>query len=93
MHVHNTVNYQLNGSKADAQWSSMIPNGHGIVRLGPEREPFMLSIYHQLRCLDIIRQAYVRGEAGDTTLKPASEHCLNYIRERQSFLFFADIDI
>lgn len=81
MHVQNTVNYQLNGSLADVQWASLIPDGGGIVHLGEGRYPFMLSIYHQLRCLDLIRQAYTEG-ASDTSLpvSPTAVHCLNYLR-------------
>ncbi|KAF8900193.1 hypothetical protein CPB85DRAFT_1326159 [Mucidula mucida] len=81
MHVQNTVHYQLNGSLAEAQWSSLIPEGGGIVRLGPNREPFMLSMYHQLRCLDLIRKAYIHGANGDRSFDAAAGHCLNYIRQ------------
>ncbi|KAJ7239572.1 hypothetical protein B0H12DRAFT_79104 [Mycena haematopus] len=81
MDVHNTNRYQLNGSEADAQWDSLIPPGGGLVRMGPENEIFMLSMYHQLRCLDIIRRDYVDGSMGKNGTSPVTHHCLNYIRQ------------
>ncbi|KAJ7132441.1 hypothetical protein C8R44DRAFT_774058 [Mycena epipterygia] len=82
MDVHNTANYELNGSLADAQWAALFPAQGGVICLGPEREPFMLSMFHQLRCLDVIRRDYVAGsmDAGKGT-SAATRHCLNYIRQ------------
>jgi Mycotoxin biosynthesis protein UstYa len=78
----NSVNYQMNGSAAEAQWKALIPPGDGIVRLGPDKKPFMLSTFHQLRCLDIIRESYARDmlqkRANPT---PLTRHCMNYIRQ------------
>ncbi|KAJ7912547.1 hypothetical protein B0H13DRAFT_1613418, partial [Mycena leptocephala] len=81
MDVHNTDQYPLNGSAADAQWEALMPTGGGIVRLGPQRESFMVSSYHQLRCLDIIRREYVDRSMGKLSISPATHHCLNYIRQ------------
>jgi Mycotoxin biosynthesis protein UstYa len=82
MEMQNTVNYQLNGSDADAQWKRLVPSGGGIVRLGSDAAPFMVSTFHQLRCLDIIRKAYVRdAQAGRPNPTPLTSHCLNYIRQ------------
>ncbi|TFK35071.1 hypothetical protein BDQ12DRAFT_688754 [Crucibulum laeve] len=82
MDFQNTVNYQLNGSVADAQWEAMMPQNDGLIYLGPEKQPFMLSVFHQLRCLDIMRRAYTDGAAGgDSHKSPLARHCLNYIRQ------------
>lgn len=82
MDFQNTVNYQLNGSIADTQWAALMPSKAGIVHLGPDNRPFMLSTFHQLRCLDIIRRSYNQdselGRANPTTL---TRHCMNYIRQ------------
>jgi len=59
LNVENTVHYQLNSSVADAEWAALVPPNGGIVHVGPDRQPFMPSVFHQLRCLDILRQAYV----------------------------------
>jgi hypothetical protein len=84
MDVHNAANYELNGTLADAQWATLIPEHGGIVRLGPDRTPFMLSMYHQLRCLDIMRRDYIAGSLsppGEHETSPSTRHCLNYIRQ------------
>jgi hypothetical protein len=84
MDVQNTVNYQLNGSYADKQWDQLVP-GHsrdkGNIRLGSDRK-YMLSMFHQLQCLDITRRAYVDGAEGrDSVRSSLTRHCLNYIRQ------------
>lgn len=81
MDVHNTEHYQLNGSQADAQWEALIPANGGLVRLGPHNELFMVSMYHQLKCLDIIRRHYVEGSMGKAGTPPVTRHCLNYLRQ------------
>ncbi|KAJ7214265.1 hypothetical protein C8J57DRAFT_1096591 [Mycena rebaudengoi] len=81
MDVHNTQNYNLNGSQADAQWAALIPPSGGLIRLGPQNELFMVSMYHQLKCLDIIRRDYVEGSMGKVWVSPQTRHCLNYIRQ------------
>ncbi|KAJ7744018.1 hypothetical protein DFH07DRAFT_749651 [Mycena maculata] len=81
MDVHNTENYQLNGSTAAAQWAALIPESGGLVRMGSENELFMVSMYHQLSCLDIIRRDYVEGSVGKAGTSSVTHHCLNYIRQ------------
>ncbi|KAJ7153216.1 hypothetical protein C8R46DRAFT_1119773 [Mycena filopes] len=80
MDVHNSANYPLNGSHADVQWAALVPHG-GLVHLGPQRELFMVSMYHQLRCLDIIRRDYGEGSMGKPETSAVTRHCLNYIRQ------------
>ncbi|KAJ7635710.1 hypothetical protein DFH06DRAFT_661253 [Mycena polygramma] len=81
MDVHNTENYQLSGSQADAQWEALIPASGGLVRVGPHNELFMVSMYHQLRCLDIIRRDYIAGVNGKNGTDSSTRHCINYIRQ------------
>ncbi|KAF5348665.1 hypothetical protein D9758_006800 [Tetrapyrgos nigripes] len=62
MDLENTVNYQVNSTPStNAQWAALYPH-EGIVRLGSDSKPFLPSMFHQLRCLDIIRLAYVAQE-------------------------------
>ncbi|KAF7290734.1 hypothetical protein MIND_01314100 [Mycena indigotica] len=82
MDVHNTDKYALNGSLADAQWAALTGSpDNDVIHLG-EKE-YMLSMTHQLRCLDIIRRDYVAGWQGRRTTHVAAQtqHCLNYIRQ------------
>ncbi|TFK24211.1 hypothetical protein FA15DRAFT_592757 [Coprinopsis marcescibilis] len=82
MDFQNTVNYQLNGSVANAQWEALFPSTGGLVYLGPEKRPFMLSTFHQLRCLDIIRRNYaLDAEKGHKNPTSQTRHCMNYLRQ------------
>jgi hypothetical protein len=81
MDVHNTDNYQLDGPQSDLQWEALMPTHDGLVRLGPHKELFMVSMFHQLKCLDIIRRDYVQGSMDHSKTTPVAHHCLNYIRQ------------
>ncbi|KAJ7713243.1 hypothetical protein B0H16DRAFT_1585623 [Mycena metata] len=80
MEVHNSARYPLSGPQADEQWGALFPYS-GLVRLGPQRELFMVSMFHQLRCLDIIRRDYIEGSMGKNGTSAVTEHCLNFIRQ------------
>jgi hypothetical protein len=86
MNIEPTKHYQLSGPNADAEWAALAPND-GIVHLGPHRRPYSISLFHQLRCLDIIRRDMVVDESRrppeDTTSSSnkLSRHCLNYMRQ------------
>ncbi|KAJ7052543.1 hypothetical protein C8F01DRAFT_1170360 [Mycena amicta] len=82
MPLENTVHYAIESSEADEEWRSMIP-GNGIVYLGEHRRPFSISMFHQLRCMDILRQEMWSAQSTNVT-KPDSllnQHCLNYMRQ------------
>jgi hypothetical protein len=83
LNVENSVHYQLNSSTTDAQWAAMMPPNGGVVHVGPDRQPFMPSIFHQLRCLNIIRKTYIAEETSTASgeLKSLSRHCMNYLRQ------------
>jgi len=85
MNIEPTTHYQLSGGpSADAEWAALAPND-GILHLGPHRLPYSISLFHQLRCLDIIRLNIASkiddAESpfrGDNKL---ARHCLNYMRQ------------
>ncbi|KAG2114536.1 hypothetical protein DEU56DRAFT_748932, partial [Suillus clintonianus] len=71
-----SVHYQMNTEDGRAEWASLTP-GSGLVYLGEQHRPFSISMFHQLRCLDILREDLV-GENSNAAL---SRHCLNYLRQ------------
>ena len=81
MDIHDSARYATNGTAADAEWAALIPSGGGIVHMGtgPNMQPFMLSMFHQLHCLRLIRS----GLAGDYRAPTQGHfgHCLNYLRQ------------
>ncbi|RDX40730.1 hypothetical protein OH76DRAFT_1467425 [Lentinus brumalis] len=61
-----------------AQWAPLFPDG-GIIHLGPGRTPYTVSMMHQLRCLNAVRDQLTRPiRERDAEL---TRHCLNYLRQ------------
>ncbi len=80
--IEDSVHYQLNGTAADSEWETLFP-GNGLIVLGPHEQVFSISMFHQLRCLNMIRNVLVehggiRGHDGSSELV---HHCVNYLRQ------------
>lgn len=67
---------------AAADWAAMAP-GHGLVYI--DGQPYTPSIFHQLRCLDVIRKAVYDLSLKNTTTPVVptdlTRHCLSYMRQ------------
>lgn len=73
--------FQLDTPDGAAEWRSIVP-GDGLVHLGEDKQPYTISMMHQLRCLDIIREEMLVGRGEESTEPSAlSRHCLNYIKQ------------
>lgn len=68
----------------DDDWGTIFPSD-GFVALGPNNRTFLVSLYHQFHCLDIIRVGYVVNR---THAAEHIQHCLRYLR--QALLCHAD---
>ncbi|KAK0241471.1 hypothetical protein EDD85DRAFT_948560 [Armillaria nabsnona] len=88
MAFEESIHYGIHGPVAKAEWDSLVP-GDGLIYLGEEdsERPFMISMFHELRCLGIIRDGLLtRWKDVDNPL-PSEEtpavirHCLNYLRQ------------
>jgi hypothetical protein len=81
MYIEDTAHFQM---EDDADWDALSP-GDGLVYLGDDRQPYTPSMFHQLRCLNIIRKAVVDLEAlgTDEVVEPSDlgHHCVNYLRQ------------
>ena len=78
INIEPTKHYQLSGHNSDAEWAALAPHS-GILHLGPHRQPYSISLFHQLRCLDIIRRDIVQSLPPEDS--KLSRHCLNYMRQ------------
>ena len=67
--------YKLDSAE---QWTPLFPEG-GIIHLGEPRIPYTVSMMHQLRCLDVVRDQLTRRK-GERDIEP-TRHCLNYLRQ------------
>jgi hypothetical protein len=83
MMIENTAHYDVFSDVGALEFARLLPeSGHTVTT--PDGETHTVAMFHQLRCLELIRNAYV-DSAGYT---PIVGHCMNYLR--QSILCLAD---
>jgi hypothetical protein len=90
MSLEESTHYQMVTIDSDDEWAALYP-GNGIIYLGEQKQAFSISMFHQLRCLDIIRKEIVRTFNTSTQPPAITAHCINYLR--QTVLCRADIYI
>ena len=81
-----SVHYALDTPTGKAAWKATLPRGGAVVHLGPDARPFTVSMFHQLRCLDILRELlvdlYWDESPGAQVARPElAAHCMNYLRQ------------
>ena len=87
MSVENTVHYAFDTPQGRAEWSNAtLPSGGALVYLGPSYRPFTLGVFHNIRCLGIIREflddLYGENHFGeDTRRREIANHCMNNLRQ------------
>ncbi|KAJ7048674.1 hypothetical protein C8F01DRAFT_1379621 [Mycena amicta] len=72
------------GLDAEGDWESLMPSGHGFIRLGEGGQPFEPAIYHQLHCLSVLRRRFISSDDGTTSQNKTAwhvHHCMNYLRQ------------
>jgi len=74
--IDDTEHFQIATPEAMSEWNSIFPPGRGFIHLGPNKRRFGLSMFHQIHCLDMIRQAML----SDTT-SGHIHHCFSYLRQ------------
>ncbi len=89
-----SVHYALETELGVAEWKASLPSGGALLYLGPDFRPFTLSMFHQLRCLDILREILVDfyfDQSPNATYgqQELAQHCMNYLR--QTVLCRADL--
>ncbi|KZO92674.1 hypothetical protein CALVIDRAFT_601317 [Calocera viscosa TUFC12733] len=84
--IDDTEHFQIATPDATADWNAIFPPGRGFIHLGPNNRRFGLSMFHQIHCLDMIRQALLSG-----TTSGHVHHCFSYLR--QTALCHADLTL
>ena len=86
--MENTVHYDLGTDLGILEWNNATlpgPNHDGVVWLttkGGERKPFTFSLFHQLKCLNIVRESLMaRRHPPYSEPSRLAIHCMNYIRQ------------
>ncbi|KAJ7114041.1 hypothetical protein C8R44DRAFT_881591 [Mycena epipterygia] len=70
------------GDDADEEWSKILPASGHLVHVAHESaspEPYTVTLFHQLKCLDIIRTQYKLPPS--TPISSRTGHCMNYLRQ------------
>ncbi|KAL5522479.1 hypothetical protein ACEPAG_8495 [Sanghuangporus baumii] len=74
-----TTHYQIYAADGYREWETQFPSNGGYVELGPQNRTFQLTVFHELRCLGLIRDAVAAQSFGE---EPKRLHnCFNYLRE------------
>ncbi|KAI0311939.1 hypothetical protein OF83DRAFT_706438 [Amylostereum chailletii] len=89
--VQDTVHYQLDAS-SDDEWSALAP-GEGLIDIHGDGKQYSIALFHQLRCLNLIRVDLGHIQAGGDAVSPSPirRHCFNYLR--QSALCHSDLNL
>ncbi|KZS97277.1 hypothetical protein SISNIDRAFT_406103 [Sistotremastrum niveocremeum HHB9708] len=83
MYIDDSIHYESKTALGEQEFRALFPStGHTLVS-EEDGEVHTIAMFHQLRCLDLIRRDYAAGE-----ITQYSDHCLNYLR--QSILCLAD---
>jgi len=82
MRFEDTVRFAYDDNDAsNAEWESLSP-GKGLIYLGEEKRPFSISMFHQLRCISILREEAIRNVTNPPGfMSGLGLHCLNYLRQ------------
>lgn len=82
MNIFDTVHYPLDQSGVP-QYSQLMPSGGHVVHISDlsnqksSPEAYTVTLFHQLKCLDIIHHNYIN----DASPSPLLSHCMNYLRQ------------
>jgi hypothetical protein len=89
-YIGGSVHYDLVTHEGIEQWSKLIPDTGYVVRQGSDNQSdapilFTVGLFHELKCLDILRSEYVNRYLNSSirATKPSStaKDCLNYLRQ------------
>jgi hypothetical protein len=96
MPVENSVHYSTDDTLGQLEWETLLPSGNGLLYTGPSEQVFSIGLFHQLRCLNIVRSTLVNIFAHPERATPNTDdqplivqHCMDYLR--QMVLCHADL--
>lgn len=88
MSVESSVHYAFDTPQGQTEWNTTLPSGGAVIHLGPMRRPFTVGMFHEIRCLGIIREILsdFYADTGPGAQIPGDQlrlatHCMNYLRQ------------
>ncbi|KAF8155880.1 hypothetical protein B0H34DRAFT_798974 [Crassisporium funariophilum] len=82
MIVDTTAHYQLDAEDSSEEFFSLLPSGGHAVYVADESgnpKKHTVTLFHQLKCLDIIRREYIRDPPRPVPMD--TQHCMNYLHQ------------
>ncbi|KAG9309709.1 hypothetical protein JVU11DRAFT_10385 [Chiua virens] len=80
MIIHNSHRYDFSPSGVEDS-AALLPSGGHLVHLGSPPIPYTPTLFHQMKCLEIIHAALADAPGSVATPTPLVSHCLNYLRQ------------
>lgn len=85
LRLSTTAHYQLDGrNHSVAEFARLLPKGGHTIHVDNDKaqtEVYTVTLFHQLKCLEIIQQEYVSSRPRIQPLSPVTWHCLNYLKQ------------
>ncbi|THU88475.1 hypothetical protein K435DRAFT_679731, partial [Dendrothele bispora CBS 962.96] len=91
MHYSETTHYQLDHMDSNHEYAKLLPSGQHLVTVDDDSgvtKNYTVTLFHQMKCLDIIRRTYVKhwrsGRSRTIWSNPDeifTQHCLNYLHQ------------
>ena len=81
-----SYHYAVETDLGAAEWNATLPRGGATLYLGDDSRPFTLGLFHQLRCLNIVREVLVdifNDPSPDAKIKRFDmiHHRMNHLRQ------------
>ncbi|KAF9556155.1 hypothetical protein CPC08DRAFT_694709 [Agrocybe pediades] len=88
--LRDTVRFQTDRKNISRlEWNTLSYHPF-VIHIGDERRAYQVALFHELHCLHVMEEAFIRGEYHGLNAHHI-RHCENYLR--QSFLCMADNSI
>ncbi|KAF4615766.1 hypothetical protein D9613_012368 [Agrocybe pediades] len=82
MTFENTHRFPLHQGPDEEDWASLLPESGGVVYRSGDK-PFGVSMFHQLRCIGLIRSNLDKFVKSNRTMGPGTktQECMDYLRQ------------
>ena len=85
LRLSSTTHYRLDGSNTSlAEFSALLPEAGHTVHINDKNgrpEVYTVTLFHQLKCVDILQTYYVTDRPSKQPLSVIVKHCLNYLKQ------------
>ncbi|KAJ6547830.1 hypothetical protein DFH09DRAFT_1039874 [Mycena vulgaris] len=84
MRITSSSHYQLDTEEGAEEYRKLLPSGGHVVHVWEATtgvaKPYTVTLFHQMKCLDILREEYNDLVPGSIP-SLLTHHCMNYLRQ------------